>query len=535
MKLRNIFKKFTTKKALLSLAVIAAVAVPLAVHGSQAKAGYGPTRTRVYDWNVDADKVGAQTPTLDSFINSPAYGDERNLTRIAPVVSGQNAVDADFSKENVTATAGNEYWVRVYVHNDANQTLNDAEHNYVGVATNTKVRVAIAQGQANGIDVMGYVSADNAVDPVVYDTGTLVNDTQKFSVSYVPGSASILNQAHLSGTPLSDDIAGANGVQIGYDQMDGKLPACFQYSAYVFVKVKVNAPNISIAKTERQVKLVDGKLTGQGDFADTLAVKPGDKVSYRLYFKNNGSDYSDNVTVRDTLPAGLTLDPGTITLVSPLHPTGMVLNDNALANGGQNVGSYAAGADSYIYFRAIVGNPADDTCKIVNTAYVHGDNSPETSDTATLTYDQALCKKPPVVSYTCDLLKVVQDTADKHKATFTFTTSQDATTKVSTYVIDFGDGSTPFTTNQNPYTYTYAKEGTYNVVGKVNFVLADSTPKNGVAGNKCIGTVTISSKPPVTPPTVLPNTGAGSTIAIFGATTVLGAFLYRMRALKSLR
>jgi uncharacterized repeat protein (TIGR01451 family) len=532
MKLRNLFKKTSIRKVLVGLSVLAAVAVPIVVSGSHAKAGYGPTRTRVYDWNKPADQVGATTPTFNSFINTPVYGDERNFTRIAPVVSGQSPLNADYSKENVTANANSEYWVRVYVHNDANQSLNDAAHNFVGVATNAKVRIAIADGQANGVDVMGYITADNAVDKRVWDSGTLVNDTQKFSVTYEQGSAEIFNQAHQNGMTISDNIVSANGTSLGYDQMDGSFPGCFEHSAYVFVKVKVNTPNVQIAKTAREVVTnpQTGVKTGTGTFTNNLAVKPGDLVSFQLATVNTGTAQADNVTIRDSLPKGLTLDSGSITYVSSAFPSGEKLADTDLSSGGANVGSFAPKGNGTIFFRAVVGQPVDDTCKIVNTAYVHAGNSTETSDMTTLTFDHSLCEHKNVVSYSCDLLVLVQDKTNSHNVTVTVTAGHDTTTKVTSYVIDFGDGSTPITTNTNPYTYTYAKDGTFNVVAKVNFTLADTTSKNNVAGDKCIGSVKTT-----TTPTSLPNTGAGGMIATFIGASFLGAFLYRMRALRAIR
>jgi len=541
--------KFTSfiKKAAIGLVAFAALATPLALHASHAKAGFGPDR-QVFDYTKGSDnsncsdpndpgydhgRCGSLTgPVFDSFINTNVYGDERNFTRIAPVVAGQSPVDADYSKENVPANADGEYWVRVYVHNNANQGINDATHNFAGVATNTKVRLEIAQGQANGVDVMGSISADNAAPGTVWDSGTLVNDSQKFSVSYENGSAMIYNQAHQSGAALSDDIVGANGTQIGFDQMDGKVPGCFQYSAYVFVKVKVNTPKVQISKQTREVVTDDkGVKTGVGTYSNTMGVKPGDLVAFHLHVKNTGSTFADHVTVRDTLPAGLTLDPGSILLVTP-GKANETLPDNALTAGGDDLSSFAAGADSDIYMRAVVGKPVDDTCKIVNTAFVKGDNSPETSDSATLTFDQSLCEHPSTPSFTCDTLAINQDATNKRKVTFTVTAGHDSTTQVTSYVLDFGDGSTPLTTNTNPYTYTYAKDGTFSVVAKVNFTLADGTPKNNVSGDKCIAKVTTSSKPPV-----LPNTGSGlgSLVAMFSATSVIGAFLYRSRALRSIR
>jgi PKD repeat protein len=142
--------------------------------------------------------------------------------------------------------------------------------------------------------------------------------------------------------------------------------------------------------------------------------------------------------------------------------------------------------------------------------------------------------KTQVVYYECTLVTLVQDKVDAHKITVTINANHDSTTKISSYVIDFGDGSTPLTTNQSPYTYTYKKEGTFNVVAKVNFTLADTTSKNNIGSNGCIKTVTITSKPK-TPPVVLPNTGAGSTLAIFAATSFIAAMFYRFNLVRRTR
>jgi hypothetical protein len=217
-KVRNLFKK-VPKKLSVSLFVLAAVAIPATV----VMAGYGPNRP-TFDWNkfdpskscTDPSQAGGRCgsmdgPVFNSFINNPAYGDERNFARVAPVVAGQSPTEANFT-ETANATPGNEYWVRTYVHNDANQNLNGTNFDGPSVAHDTRVRVAIADGASNGVDVMTYVTANNAKPDKIWDTASLANGNQAFSVSYVPGSATLYNGVHQGGTPLSETIASDSGV-----------------------------------------------------------------------------------------------------------------------------------------------------------------------------------------------------------------------------------------------------------------------------------------------------------------------------------
>ena len=359
-KLTSFFNRVRTNTKLLVASVVALTALT-----GGAVLAFGPERP-VYDWNNPADRGGSFVgPVFNSFVNTPTYGDERNFGRIAPVTPGQSPVEANFSEE-ITAESGKEYWVRTFVHNNANQNTNCLENekdangrcttinpNAPGVAKNTRVRIAIAEGIANGVDVMSYISADNAVNKngqpmrTVWDPSTLVNDTQRFSVSYVPGSAVLYNPANQSGLnlPNGDAIVSAAGVPIGFDQMNVNVPGCFEFSAYVYVKVKVSAPKLEITKQVRKA--------GEKQWQESVNAKPGETVQWLVKIVNTGTTNQTGVVASDLLPPHLTYVPDTAKFYSASQ-NGTAYNfDQFVINqgkGGYIFGSYSPGGDLLIRF-----------------------------------------------------------------------------------------------------------------------------------------------------------------------------------------
>jgi len=538
-RLRNMFKK-VPKKISVSIAVvsvIAAVAIPAMV-----MAGYGPDRP-TFDWNkfdpskscTDPSQAGGRCgsmdgPVFNSFINNPAYGDERNFTRIATATPGSAPNTVSYT-ETANVTPGQEYWVRTYVHNDANQNLNGANFDGPSVARDTKVRVAIAQGASNAVDVMTYVTAQNAKPTKIWDTATLANGSQAFSVSYVPGSATLYNGVHQNGTPLPDAITSADGTPVGYNQMDGNLPGCFDYSAFVYVKVKVQAPALQVDKTVR--------VSGTTKYEDKITAKKTDNIQWRIKYTNSGTADIRDLTIRDTLPAGVTLIPGTIKWTTASH-NAETLQDSALTKGGINLGNYApAGAGNisgYVTFETSINKDFKE-CTLHNVAYGRATDVPETDDDSTVTIDNCT---PVVPIYTCDVLEATSLGNRKFSYTVKYT-AKNATLKQVSY--NFGDATTPMLTDKTTVEHTYAVDGTYTTKATLTFTV-DGVDKT-VTSEACASTVnsntpkdncTIPGKenlPKNSPecvvtPTVLPNTGPGDVAAVFAAVTVAGIAAYQV-------
>jgi len=551
MKLTNIVRrvKATPKKFIVLAAVALAIAVPAMV-----MAGSGPDRP-AYDWNkYDPSKSctdpsqaygrcgSMDGPVFNSFKNTPSYGDERNFTRIADAVPNQKPTDADY-RENVTATPGNTYWVRTLVHNDANQNLNGADLKGKSVATDTTVRLAIANGVSNGVQVMTYVSASNSNPKQVWDTAELDNASQAFSVAYVPGSAVLYNDIYkqsTNGKPLTDAIASGAGEKIGYRDMDGNFPGCFDYAAYVYVKVTVKAPAVSFSK--------DVRFKGEDSSAwrNQLAAKEGDTVQYLLSYQDTGTGNANNITLRDQLPANIALVPGTVRWIDANNPKpGRPVPDSYLFNKpGFSVGNYAPHGGGYVMFDATVKND-NKTCVAQNVGYMYADNVPETNDDAIVTI-QNCHPVTPVVS--CDLL----DASSLGNRQFQFKlsyTAKNATFKQASY--NFGDGSAVLLTDKTTVNHTYAADGSYTVTASVTFMV--NGVEKTVTSDACKTVVSSTTPPehctipgkenlpkdspdckvtPVTPPTNTPttlvNTGPGSIAAVFAATSLAGAMAYRV-------
>lgn len=528
----NILKKITqaSKRAKLFIATATALVV---VAGSAAVfAGFGPERP-TFDWNNNpgtcdlqanrGDRCGSITPVFNSFINTPSYGDERNFTRIAEVVAGQSPTEADFS-ETKTATAGKEYWVRTLVHNDSNQNLNCSEEHRdpatnnctqfdagsPGIATGTKVSLEIASGTANGVDVMTKVSANNATPTTVWDTATLANGTQAFSVSYVNGSAVLYNGVHQGGVALSDSIVNG-GTAVGYNQMDGNFPGCFDYAAYVYVKVKVSAPALKFDKLVRFAGEDSSK------WRQELSAKKGDKVQYLLDFLNNGTSQVNNVVVRDQLPSNVTLVPGSVKWIDSNHPApGFSIPDSHLFRSeGANLGNYGVNGGGYVMFDATVNSNGLAECSARNVGFVRGENVPEQNNDAVVVIENCQATVP---TYSCDLLTLTKIGDRKYSYKVNYTATGGATLKSFTY--NFGDGSQALTTDKNPVEYTYAKEGTYVPKVTVNFSV-NGVDKSATNDN-CAKPITMA-----TTPTTLPNTGPGNIFGIFSGVSIVGALLHR--------
>lgn len=152
---------------------------------------------------------------------------------------------------------------------------------------------------------------------------------------------------------------------------------------------------------------------------------------------------------------------------------------------------------------------------------------------------------PPASTGVCKVLSLTA--TGKSGEVSAGVTGQVANAKIIGYRIDFGDGTV---VGQQSATHVYSASGTYSVTGYVEVQLADGSI-NWVSANSCQGKVEVAPippTPPVTPPTTPPttvivapptpptttpptrlvNTGPGSVVGLFLATSVIGAIAYRL-------
>ncbi len=484
-----------------------------------------------YTW---PGEQGATTgPEFNNFVNAPGYGDERNFVRISKAVD-DNPVD-DVYQEDQLAEAGQEYWVRVYVHNTALPGLNttDTDGNGVGdgVALNTNVRLDFDDGNANGHDLQAHLWAAGGSDGKnkaveIWDESQLKNDNMVFGIEYVPGSAKALTaKQNTTLQTLSDNIVGS-GTKLGQDQNgtinpSGEFPGCFEFATRVYVKVKVVAANVDLNKKVTISNNSDGSEDWKGEFKEDLTTSPDETLTWRIDYKNSGTDVANDITIRDQMPAGLNLVPNSIRWWDNANP-GTKQNDTALGAGGMNVGNYAPNGNGFVTFRTTID--PEGPCEFKNVAFVRAKDVTEKSDDAKVFIDKNGDQPgngcDQAVSFTCDGLTASKIGDLSYKFTATPKLSPGVTAKQ--YIFTFSDGQTA-TVDTNVINHTYPAAG--NLKASVKIVTSEGTTQN-------LCEVSIP-----TTPTTLPRTGPGAAMSAFVGTSALGAtignWFRSKRALKS--
>lgn len=349
-----------------------------------ALAGFGPSRPT---FTYGPGFTGPDHPVFNSIVNNPVYGDERAFLtgRDASIANGGGGWS-----DPVNVTAGKEYSLRIYVHNNANDNLNADGR---AVATGTKIQVALPANTGKSLQAKATIHADNATPKDVTDTLDFKSATD-VSVSYVPGSA-VIRTNKLKDVKLSDDIV-KGGATVGSDALNGKWLGCFGASGWVTLKVKVNAhvvpqdkPALSIAKT-----VAKGDATANTNVA---TVAPGDKVSYGITVTNTSKVDATNVVVRDAMPAGVTVNGATLALNGAAAQP--IANFNQLfSKDGINIGTVQAGKTAVIVVHATVN--ADATGKecaanLLNTAFASAKDVAEVKSSANLKVNKT-CEAPEV-------------------------------------------------------------------------------------------------------------------------------------------
>ena len=332
---------FIKNHSIISGSVLVAAVAPALVWA------WGPARPS-FTIEKPADYI-----TFNSITNNPVIGgDEKDFVGIREV--GSNAKWTN----NMKVQNGKEYYVRMYVHNNAASNLNL-------VAENVVAKLNVPTTTAKNVTVQGQISASNAKPNTVWDEATFSSDND-FNLAYVAGSALFENNG-MGTTKLPDSIVNNTGAKLGYDKLDGKIPGCFQYAGYVTVKVKaqVSQPqektNIDLAKTVRN------KTNGEKSWVETTNAKSGDTVQFQIHAKNTGSAGIQNLVIRDILPKGLNYVAGSTKLYNTSNPKGLKVSDNVIQNSGINIGSYQPNGDAYVRF--------DATVSAENSLPVCGDNT----------------------------------------------------------------------------------------------------------------------------------------------------------------
>ena len=380
------------------------------ISGSVLMAAVAPAL--VWAWGPSRPSFTIEKPadyiTFNSITNNPVIGgDEKDFVGIREVGSNEKWTN------NMKVQNGKEYYVRIYVHNNAASNLNL-------VAENVVAKLNVPTTTAKNVTVQGQISASNAKPNTVWDEATFSSDND-FNLAYVAGSALFENNG-MGKTKLPDSIVNNTGATLGYSKLDGKIPGCFQYAGYVTVKVKaqVNQPqektDIDLAKTVRN------KTNGEKTWTETVSAKGGDTVQFQIHAKNTGSAGIQNLVIRDILPKGLNYVAGTTKLYNTSNPNGLKVSDNIIQNSGINIGTYQANGDAYVRFDATVAAEKDlPVCgdNVLTNIAQASDQKIVKNDTASVRITKKCdTPKPQTPAYKCDALSLNIVRKDEKQITY---------------------------------------------------------------------------------------------------------------------
>ena len=270
--------------------------------------------------------------------------EEVNFVGARMVEENQGAQNV-WNGNEIQAIDGGFYYIRLYTHNNN-------PGGYDAVAEDTKVSFNIPQESASSIRVNGYLTSSNAYPSEYVDYVDFVAE-QPFHLEYVYGSALLENNGIGAdgGIQLSDDIAApeSGGVLIGYDELDGRVPGCYQYANYITIMVKV-VYDYSFA-LDTQVRLVG---SADESWQKEGAAEIGDTVEFQLTYENTDGFTQEDVVIRSVLPDNLEYVVGSTVLYNVNYPNGLVSDTDAVVDNGINIGAYTAGSNAYIRFTAKV-------------------------------------------------------------------------------------------------------------------------------------------------------------------------------------
>lgn len=198
---------------------------------------WGPERP-TYTNDEPADHA-----VFNSITDNPILGDERDFVRIV-----EKKLDAEAEKESytseITLETDKQYEVIIYFHNNASASLNDEEHNYVGVARD----VRLSSGFPNQLSknerqaVTGRITSTSTDPEAVWDEA-YVTAKEAITLHYVTGSAKVHNDWEANGQVLSTNLFSSEGTFLGLNELNGMILGCYEFSGYVTYTIQTHAVN----------------------------------------------------------------------------------------------------------------------------------------------------------------------------------------------------------------------------------------------------------------------------------------------------
>lgn len=329
-------------KSVLGVAAMSIVAGASIAPASVFAQGDSANGRQTYTLEQINNNALGNTITFNSITNGK-IGDERNFVG-AKLSSDTNNV---WKADSIDVKDGEVYTIRLYVHN------NSPKGEYAvaeGVSASFSLPTTVSKSQT----IKGYISATNAT-PTRYWDEVVLNSSEDIYLEYVEGSARWTNSK--LGTVVLNDNVITSGATIGYNDLDGKIPGCYEFDGQVTIQVRVHSSVSS--KLSKKVR-----IKGTTTWSESVNAKVGDEVEYQIEYVNLNAATAENVMIRDILPTNMEYVADSTYLFNASHQNGVQLKDNTVTTSGINIGSYKAQGNAYVQF----------TAKVVNKTLTCGNN-----------------------------------------------------------------------------------------------------------------------------------------------------------------
>lgn len=292
---------------------------------------WGPSNRATFTMEKPASYV-----TFNSITNNNTEGDERYFVTAKAADNGKWA-------DTTIVEDGKDYIVKMYVHNNAGANLNLVAENVTAYA--------YIQNNGSQTQVSGKITSTNANPTAYWDETTFKSaNGESFTLSFVSGSAEYTNAGGANGAVVKHSLSNNllnNGVSLGFEKMDGRIPGCFKYSGVVTYKVRAKFDKKTVTPAPAFELKKQVRVAGSDTWSEKVEMKAGQTAQYRLYFKNTGNVALKDVILKDVLPQGLTYVKGSTKYGTKTVTDGIVGN-------GLNFGTVEAGQEIYVYFDVTV-------------------------------------------------------------------------------------------------------------------------------------------------------------------------------------
>ena len=368
------------KKTKIARIICVTATVSLSLFSLTSASAWGPERA-----TFTMEKP-ATYPTFNSITNNPTIGDERDFVRVGEI----NAKETDLKNE-IEVVPGKQYLVYIYFHNNASATFNDSAHNNSGVALQTKMATSfstVLTPEKKG-EITGTITASNSNPASVWDEAYMTTKTNKVLMHYVEGSAKIYNDWKTNGGIMPSSLFTQEGSLLGLNALNGVIPGCEEYHGIVTYVLQADELGGSIEKTASK----DGLK-----YNESVNLAPGEEAYFRLVIRNTGDVALTNATIKDTLPEGLTLVPGSVNLSANESTTAEPLSDDIIGNG-YNLGTIGTSNTVYITYKVKAGEGFDCNGKELNNKAVlvydsETESGDSKEDSASVIVKKTDCEEP---------------------------------------------------------------------------------------------------------------------------------------------